>query len=312
MEPVSFAMGAVALASLFSVCVECFDLIEVSRNVGVDYEILIVKLSIEKRRLMIWGEAVGVLRPDQDRDQFLDEPETHALIERILVNIQKMFHDAEAMRGKYGLEKAKALERGGGEGRLVEGSVVCAPLFAGSPVAQFQRRVAGFQQRAGLISRTKWAIRDNGKFASLIANLKDLLDGLNSITPSARTSILKSDLVRQETESIPDLRTLKIIEETCSDSDWKSSASAVSAGLNSVVNVSSTKRAYIHDWMERDQRPGASLGSLSATEMSRSRSQESPGESYIGGAAFNIPKARTLQLACKTSVISTMKTYSQT
>jgi hypothetical protein len=112
MEPVSFAMGAVALASLFSVCVECFDLIEVSRNVGVDYEILIVKLSIEKRRLMIWGEAVGVLRPDQDRDQFLDEPETHALIERILVNIQKMFHDAEAMRGKYGLEKAKALERG--------------------------------------------------------------------------------------------------------------------------------------------------------------------------------------------------------
>lgn len=195
---------------------------------------------------------------------------------------------------------------------LVEGSVVCAPLFARSPVAQFQRRVAGFQQRAGLISRTKWAIRDNGKFAGLIANLKDLLDGLNSITPSVRTSILKSDLVRQEAESIPDLRTLKIIEETCSDSDWKSSASAVSVGLNSVVNVSSTKRAYIHDWMERDQRPGASLGSLSATEISRSRSQESPGESYIGGAAFNIPKARTLQLAGKTSVISKMKTYSQT
>lgn len=260
MEAVSLAVGAVALAGLFSACVECFDLIEVSRNLGVDYEILIVKLSIEKRRLMIWGEAVGVLRPDQDRDQFLDEPETHALIKRILVNIQKMFHDAEAMRGVYGLEKAKALERGVGEGGLVEGSVICTPLFAGSPVVQFQRRVAGFQQRAGLISRTRWTIRDNGKFARLIANLKDLLDGLNSITPSsARTSILKGGLIREETDSIPDLRTLKIIEETCEDADWRSSASAASAGLNSVVDVSSSKRAYIHDWMGREHAETASL-----------------------------------------------------
>jgi hypothetical protein len=63
-EPVSLAIVAVSLASLFSLCVQCFELIEVGYNLGVDYGLLIVKLSIEKRRLMIWGKAIGILRLD--------------------------------------------------------------------------------------------------------------------------------------------------------------------------------------------------------------------------------------------------------
>jgi hypothetical protein len=250
-EPVSLTIGAVALASLFSLCVQCFDLIEVGCNLGLDYELLIVKLSIEKRRLMIWGEAVGVLRPDEDRDQLLDEPETHQLIERILMNIQKMFHDADALRSKYGLEKAS--DKPAILTVTIEGSVACSALFENSPLAQFQKRVSGFHQKAGLMTKTRWAIRDNGKFVRLITNLKDLLDGLHQITTSARTSILKGHLIRQETESISDLRTLKIIEESCSDADWKSCASAASSYLNSIPSINFRKREYIHEWMESDQ-----------------------------------------------------------
>jgi Prion-inhibition and propagation len=71
-----------------------FDLNEVGRNVGLDYELLVVKLNIENRLLMIWGEAVVVLRPDVDRDVLLDEPETPQLVEWILMNSQKLFQDA--------------------------------------------------------------------------------------------------------------------------------------------------------------------------------------------------------------------------
>jgi Prion-inhibition and propagation len=108
------------------------------------------------------------------------------------------------------------------------------------------------------MSKTRWAIRDNGKFTRLITNLKDLLDGLDRITTSARTSILKGCLVRQETESIPDLRTLKIIQESCSDADWKSCASAASEYLSTLGSMHPSKRQFIHEWMEIDQDQQAS------------------------------------------------------
>jgi hypothetical protein len=132
-EPISLTIGAVALASLFSLCIQCFDLIEVGYNLGLDYELLIIKLSIEKRRLMIWGEAVGILRPDQDRDKLLDEPETHELIDRILTNIQKIFQDTDALRLKYGLEKAS--DKQPIKTTMIDRSVVCHSLLENSPFA---------------------------------------------------------------------------------------------------------------------------------------------------------------------------------
>ena len=97
-DPVGLTIGAITLASLFSLCVQCFDLIEAGRNVCSDYELQVVKLSIEKRRLMIWGRAVGILQPDSGRDELLDEPETRDLVHLILMNVQKLFHDAESLR----------------------------------------------------------------------------------------------------------------------------------------------------------------------------------------------------------------------
>jgi hypothetical protein len=180
------------------------------------------------------------------------------------MNIQKMFHDADALRLKYGLEKVSG--KPAFPTVSIEGSVTCSALFENSPLAQFQKRVSGFHQKAGLMTKTRWAIRDNSKFTRLIMNLKDLLDGLHQITTSARTSILKGHLIRQEAESIPDLRTLKIIEESCSDADWKSCASAASSYFNSIPSINFRKREYIHEWMESDQDSEVSSQIQLATE----------------------------------------------
>jgi ribosomal protein S16 len=110
MEPVSFTIGAVALAGLFSLCIQCFDLIEIGRKTSVYYKILVVKLSLEKRRLMVWSEAVGILRPDQDRDLLLDDLETRILVERILSSVQRLFDETQNLKSKYGLEKASSTQ----------------------------------------------------------------------------------------------------------------------------------------------------------------------------------------------------------
>ena len=249
-EPISLAIGAVSLATLFAVCVECFDLVESGRNLGADYELLLVKLSIEKRRLMIWGEAAGVLRPDQDRDPLLDDPKTYELVERILMNVQKLFGDADALRSKYGLESASP---GEASNTTTNGSSTCLPMFESSPFVQFQRRLTTFQRKAGLLTKTKWVIRDSSKFAEMIEHLRDLHDGLGHIATAPRTAMLKDDLVRREMQSIPDLATLKIIEETCSEADWKSSASAASVYLQTASYVAPAKRTYIDEWMDVDR-----------------------------------------------------------
>jgi hypothetical protein len=239
------------LASLFSLCVQCFDLIEVGKNIGGDYELLIVRLSIEKRRLMIWGEAVGILRPDANRDSLLDEPETRKLVEQILENIHKLFGEADTLKSKYGLDTVS--KRQDDPNNAIEGSVICSAAFKSSPIVQFQTRLFDYHGKAGLRAMTRWAIRDSKKFAALIQNLKDLLDGLSQITTSSQTVVLKGQLIRQETESIPDLRTLQIIESTCSDTDWKTSASAASSYLTILNHMTSTKRADIYEWMDIDQ-----------------------------------------------------------
>jgi hypothetical protein len=63
-EPVSLTICAVALASLFSTCIECFDYFKAGQTLEEDFELLLVKLDVEKTRLLIWGNAVGVLKPE--------------------------------------------------------------------------------------------------------------------------------------------------------------------------------------------------------------------------------------------------------
>lgn len=50
-------LGSVAsgltLASLLKVCLDAFDLIQASRNQELDYQKLVLKLNIEKRRLYV-------------------------------------------------------------------------------------------------------------------------------------------------------------------------------------------------------------------------------------------------------------------
>jgi hypothetical protein len=63
-EPVSLIIGVVALASLFSTCIECFDYFKAGQVLEEDFELLLVKLNVEKTRLLIWGNAVCVLKPE--------------------------------------------------------------------------------------------------------------------------------------------------------------------------------------------------------------------------------------------------------
>jgi hypothetical protein len=54
------ALSAVSVAALFTTCVDCFNIVVSAREFGRDYELLCTELSLQKLRLFLWGESVGL------------------------------------------------------------------------------------------------------------------------------------------------------------------------------------------------------------------------------------------------------------
>ena len=53
-------LSGVSVAALFTTCVDCFNIIVNAREFGLDYELLCTELSLQKLRLFLWGESVGL------------------------------------------------------------------------------------------------------------------------------------------------------------------------------------------------------------------------------------------------------------
>src|SRR5579862_1938279 len=104
MEPVGLTFGVVALASLFSTCVECFGYFKAGQSLEGDFEILLVKLDLEKERLLIWGNHVGILKEDNEgRAMELNESMKDRLVGRCLERIKALLSDTDEFQDAYGL-----------------------------------------------------------------------------------------------------------------------------------------------------------------------------------------------------------------
>lgn len=55
------ALSAVSIASLFTSCIDCFNIVVTAKDFGRDYKLLCTALSIQKLRLFLWGESVGLV-----------------------------------------------------------------------------------------------------------------------------------------------------------------------------------------------------------------------------------------------------------
>ena len=83
MEPTSFAVGVIPLVALFNTCIEAFNYIQSSKSFGRDYQLLQVKLDVEKTRLLIWGDEVG-LQDGSPRSSRFQMPQVQRTIHNIL------------------------------------------------------------------------------------------------------------------------------------------------------------------------------------------------------------------------------------
>jgi hypothetical protein len=107
-EPISLTIG---VAALFSTCIECFEYLKAAQVFEDDLKILLVKLDLEKTRLLIWGNAVGVLKDaTEERAPGLGDSVKVESISKCLKCIKSLLSDADKLQKEYGVQAAQIAE----------------------------------------------------------------------------------------------------------------------------------------------------------------------------------------------------------
>lgn len=203
MEPVSFSIGVAALASLFSTCLQCFEIINLGRNFSRDVEILMTKLESHKLIFSIWGHAVGL---DNDGDKFsrlLLDPHICKGIHRLLTCIHMVFLDADKLTKKYGMKTIS--------------------VSAAGHWHIFHSRVRLRQNETSLMSKMQWAVHDKDKFGAMVTDLKDLIDQLRDLTASVADLERQRKTFIEEVSSVSDVPSLELLEEALKGDDGEAS-----------------------------------------------------------------------------------------
>lgn len=91
MEPVSFAVGVIGLAGLFSSCLEAVDKVQNYRSFTSDSQVLATRFNAAKIRLKKWGQCVGFNENEKalldNHQPALDDRDIFAAVQDILQGI---------------------------------------------------------------------------------------------------------------------------------------------------------------------------------------------------------------------------------
>lgn len=287
MEPIGFTAGIVALAGLFSTCVECWEYFQSAQSLERDYALLATKLEVEKTRFLMWGNTVGVVTPDR-RDISLDLPHVPPLVERILNCMIVIFTDSEALVSKYGLQQTKTAEHDSHTPSLIAKRTTLSSNQLSKfkmSVKQFQALFKGHQQKITLFERTRWAIRDRDKFGVLVDDLRQLIDSLRDITSSSTSRIRERNAIAEELESLPDLVALKLVRDASANvhQDWSDSATEI---IEMSV-VDGEDRQDVMEWMRDTDDPESILQTAEDTLLQAGLDIDSRGFENLHWAAIH-------------------------
>lgn len=190
MEVAGLAIGVISIASLFQTCVQLFDVISLGRTRGKDYEILSCKLEVERLRLIVWGQKIGLSNPrtrveaaslapsvpnsPTALESWSGYPRISSLISHILTCLKLIFEDVERLERRYGLRKVPHLPQ---LGQQLAGGFFMPTTFR-QVHDDLQLTMKESQRETVVLAKARWAILDRTKFSTLIEDIKGFNDSL--------------------------------------------------------------------------------------------------------------------------------------
>jgi len=265
--------GALALANLFSNCVEAFGLIHSSQKWEREEQLALSRLGIQQARLLIWGDIVGVSSPPQSvtnhavplhpssaypdlneptffqaRDERLEDPVMRTTIEGALSAIvdRSSYLTREEMMNRYGLKPPK------------RSTTESQPVLAANRLEAFREKYELLKEvaesyahintrRANSIVHTSWTIADQAKFAGFIRLIQEKVDFLiNTLEVKERVDrAMRMDirgmgwhLSADRGRVAADVSKLRLLQEACRDEY----AEYVGATQQALDNISKDSR----------------------------------------------------------------------
>jgi hypothetical protein len=158
------------MMGLWQNCVGVFDVIDSTRRYGMDYELLCVKLEVERVRLLCWGDAVGLSNASAASpappDARFTRAEVRTTVIRLLGAMQQVFEDSDRLQEVYGLRSYSGGELGAGnEIQISQSQLILGGVF--KRAYQNLRQMAKDRQRETVLARkTLWAVHDRKKLRS--------------------------------------------------------------------------------------------------------------------------------------------------
>ncbi|KAJ5608079.1 hypothetical protein N7537_004698 [Penicillium hordei] len=97
MEPVSFAVGIIGLAGLFSTCLEAVERFDSWKDYDSEFRSLVAQFKAQKLRLAKWGVAVGLEDDELSyvHNTLLDDPKIESTVKELLLAINVVCHDED-------------------------------------------------------------------------------------------------------------------------------------------------------------------------------------------------------------------------
>ena len=222
MDIAGFVIGVV---TAWETAVQVFEIVDSGKKYGMDYEVLRVKLEVERIRLMVWGDAVGLSEVERGRpspDPRLNREEVRTVVLRLLGCIQHVFEHSERLQDRYGLRPVQPTIVDSQE-PPTQSQFILGPIF--KRAYEGLRHSARDRQRTTpLTKKTIWAVHDKKKFQTLIAEIKDLNDGLGALFPDL--SPQTKQLIRTDIDQSVEIRDLQILQEATADDHEEISESA--------------------------------------------------------------------------------------
>lgn len=240
----------------------------------MDFEILRVKLEVERIRLLAWGSAVGF--GDNHLDYRLNDRGIRDTILGLLSCIEHVFSNSEKLQKRYGLRQ----ESGSASRNLTssqqdrEARTLMTPVFrqayANLPpdedeeaimqqpqssstknVSLVKRAYAGLRRSARdrqrstpFAQKTLWAIHDKAKFQLMITEIKSFNDSLVSLFPGWTDRANQN--LREDIDASDDIRSLILLEEAAADAHGDISETA-SVRLEALGATTSARSAISAD-----------------------------------------------------------------
>lgn len=248
MDAAGLGIGAASLLSLFTACLEIHDTIECGRRYGKDYEVLTTKIGIERVRLSVWGDTVGLpgLAAEGDSraetgvevDPRLHDARITKAVSDILHCMRQLFEDTGSLTRRYGLRPANSQSVAGDSG----GGNALVTTFKRT-YAQLQSSMSRNRRNTSLVATTRWAIKDRKRFLRFVEDLRGLNDSLSALFPDISEQAREAMVT--EIRSSTDLDCLQIVEQAVMDLDGQEQLAE--AASERIAQLSQHIATSVHD-----------------------------------------------------------------